>query len=75
LGTLWCAQTSTFSVRGAIAYRRVIAGEIGAALAVHVDVSDPVSVDALARQAIETFGTVLVPDGRRAPRGDRGGLP
>ena len=36
------------------------AAEIGAALAVHVDVSDPASVDALARQAIETFGAVHV---------------
>jgi hypothetical protein len=36
------------------------AAEIGAAMAVHVDVSDPASVDALARQVIETFGTVHV---------------
>jgi NAD(P)-dependent dehydrogenase (short-subunit alcohol dehydrogenase family) len=36
------------------------AAEIGAALAVHVDVSDPASVDALARQVIETFGAVHV---------------
>ena len=36
------------------------AAEIGAALAVQVDVSDPSSVDALARQVIETFGAVHV---------------
>jgi NAD(P)-dependent dehydrogenase (short-subunit alcohol dehydrogenase family) len=36
------------------------AAEIGAAMAVHVDVSDPASVDALARQVIETFGAVHV---------------
>ncbi len=36
------------------------AAEIGAALAVPVDVSDPASVDALAGQVLETFGAVHV---------------
>jgi NAD(P)-dependent dehydrogenase (short-subunit alcohol dehydrogenase family) len=36
------------------------AAEIGAALAVHVDVSEPASVDALARRVPETFGAVHV---------------
>ena len=36
------------------------APEIGAALAVPVDVSDPASVDALAGQVLETFGAVHV---------------
>jgi NAD(P)-dependent dehydrogenase (short-subunit alcohol dehydrogenase family) len=36
------------------------AAEIGAALAVHVDVSDPSSVDALARTALDRYGAVHV---------------
>ncbi len=36
------------------------ATEIGAALAVHVDVSDPASVDSLAGQVLETFGAAHV---------------
>jgi NAD(P)-dependent dehydrogenase (short-subunit alcohol dehydrogenase family) len=36
------------------------ASGIGAVLAVHVDVSDPASVDALAGQVLETFGAVHV---------------